>query len=156
DRGMAVVPTSVHDTFVLGAIGAFSDFLNQQGVDVGPQKDRWPGPRAAQNRQDPGVGDAGPHLQPDPSQLLRDHAGGAALLERQFGVAVEVAPALDQISLQVGRSLAQPVVHSNPPVSSSAIIPPGRAARDEGTWGQSEAAKLANFAASVPSRYVTN
>ncbi len=56
--------------------------------------------------QHAGAPDAGAVFDAEAAEFAGDQAGGAVLLERQFGVGVQVAPDIDQARLGLARQTA--------------------------------------------------
>ena len=90
----------MHDADVLAVVrGAYFGregnvdlFRDGQRVHVGAQRDDRAGLATAQHTDDAGVGDAGPHLDPEGTQVLRDEIGGPRLAIGELGMGVDVTP----------------------------------------------------------------
>src|SRR2546430_8226028 len=92
DRGVAVVPASVHDARRARGERRPESLCERQRVDVGAPRDRLARCVAAQDPDDARLRDAGLHLEPGGGETLRDDVRRALLRERQLGMAMEVAP----------------------------------------------------------------
>jgi hypothetical protein len=75
-----------------------------QRVHVGAQQDGRARKPAAQNRDDTGVGHAGPHFQAEATQMLGHLGGGAEFAVCELRMAVEIAAPLDHARFERGRS----------------------------------------------------
>jgi hypothetical protein len=97
DRGVTVVPARVHRAGGLRAIRNVVLLGDRQRVHVGAQQHGLPGTalRAGDDGRDAGARDRGARLEPERAQPVRDQARGAALLERELGMRVQVAARLD-------------------------------------------------------------
>ena len=96
DRRMPVVATRVHHARLPRGERRLEPLGERQGVDVGPPGDGAARPIAVENADHARPRDARPHLELGAVQPLGDDLGGAPLLERQLGMAVEVPPEGDE------------------------------------------------------------
>jgi len=100
-RHVAVVAAGVHLARHPGAVLPSLDFLNRQGIHVGPQQNGGAGGlRSTQHTDDPRAADLGAHLESQLPEALRDERGGAVLLEAELRVAVEGAAPLHEVVRQ--------------------------------------------------------
>ena len=94
-RDVRVVPAGVHPPRMGGTEIAPLDLVERQPVHVGAQQHGRPRPGARQLDGDPGPGDPGPRREREPAQRPFDVGRRFALLERQFGNAVQRAAMFD-------------------------------------------------------------
>ena len=111
DRRVCVVPARVHDVDLPPVVGRprpgserdLGQLLHGQGVHVGPQGDDRRGGTAAEDSDDAGVSDAGPHLQAKRPQVRGHDPRRAQLAVAELGVLVDVAPPGDDLRLDLCR-----------------------------------------------------
>ena len=84
---VAVVAAGVHAARAPGGVGVVADFLDGQGVHVGPEADGAGAAAQAQGAHQPGAADAPGHLQAQGGQGAGHELGGLPLLEPGFGMA---------------------------------------------------------------------
>ena len=83
-------------------------FLHVQRVHVGAERYRLidaGGAAALQRADDTGAAEAAMHLDAPFLQLRRDDAGCPELLERRFGMGMEVAPPSGHLLVEIGDSV---------------------------------------------------
>ena len=106
--GVAVMAAAMHLAWNLGRMRKVVLFPHVQRVHVGAERYRFidAGSTAAlQCADDTGTAEAAMHLNPPFLQLRRDDAGCPELLERRFGVGMEVAPPSGHLLVEVGDSV---------------------------------------------------
>jgi hypothetical protein len=105
--GVPVVAAGVHHAVALRAPGHRVFFLDGQRVHVGAQADAPPKgvAPAAHHRHQTGAPQATVHLiDPAAGQFARHQFGGDMLLEAQFGVAMQLVPDLDQVTMMLAQA----------------------------------------------------
>ena len=106
--GMAVVAAGMHDARICRGIGQPGRLDDRQCVDVGTQPDRALRRLAAADHAD----DARPResrhdlVDAEGLELLPDRRARPMLLEREFGMPVEVAPPSGHVVVEVGDAIA--------------------------------------------------
>jgi hypothetical protein len=99
-RGVPVMAAGMHDPWRGRGVGGAGGFQDRQRIHVGAQRDgAAPLAPAAQRADHAGACDAFCNLDPPAPQLRRDQPGGAAFLEAELGVAVQVVPDGGQLGL---------------------------------------------------------
>ncbi len=94
--------------------------LRVDRVHVRPVRHRRPVRGTVEHGDDPVPADAGGHLEPGRTQLLRDKPGRLPLLARELGAAVDLPAQLDQFLLKIRHRQIVRTVSG----SVRAIIPP--------------------------------
>ena len=94
-----VVSAGVHAPFVARAVRTLRGLVHGQAVHVGAQADRAAAASSASldHADDAGAGQSAMHLDAPVAEPLRDDVGGPVLLEREFGMHVDVAPHGDEL-----------------------------------------------------------
>jgi len=99
---VAVMAAGVHAVGRLRPVREFVGLLHRQRVHVRPDPDRTAGAAIAERADQAGSGDPARYLDPPGRQLLRHDIARAVLLEREFGVDVQVATPRGQIGGEIG------------------------------------------------------
>src|SRR5205807_9360813 len=95
--------TAVNAPGALRAVRKVGLLVHGQGVHVGPQPDAAPARAAAlEHAHHPGLADAAMDLDAPGSELFGHDAGGAALLEADLRMGMEVAPDRDEFVGEFG------------------------------------------------------
>ena len=94
-----------------GPLGA-GGLLDRQGVHVGPQPEAARPVAAHQAPDDPGAADAPLDFIAPALELVGHQGGGAVLLERELGMAVDVATQADELARTLGEGM-QEVGHAD-------------------------------------------
>ena len=114
DRRMGVVAAGMHHVDLAAEISALGlggerqslRLLHRQRIHVGTQRHDRTGLAALEQGDDAGVGNAGPHLEAEPLQVLGDEARSANFLLAEFGVLVDIAAPRDQLVFDLRGALA--------------------------------------------------
>ena len=107
-RGVPVVAAGVHRAGVLGREVDAALLRDRERVDVGAQRDGRARPAGAQAREHAVLGRALDLEAVEGLERLRHERGGLALLEARLGMAVQMAPPLDDLLLRDLHTLALP------------------------------------------------
>ena len=90
-RGVAVVAARVHAAGDRRAVGELVALGDRQRIHVGAQADRAQAASAADRANDAGAADAAVGLDAERLEVAGDERGGTVLLEREFGMGMDVA-----------------------------------------------------------------
>jgi hypothetical protein len=85
---------------VLGPVRHCIQFLNGQGIHVGPHCDRWAGAGSFEKSDDARMRDTRLNREAKPLEMLSDNARRAKLAVAEFGMLVEVTANLYKSWLQ--------------------------------------------------------
>ena len=100
--GVAVMATGVHLPRDGRGVAEFVGLVDVERVHVGAQADGASAAAGLQHANHACLGQAAMHLDAERFQPLGDHVGGAMLLERRFGVLVNVVAPGFHILMEVG------------------------------------------------------
>ena len=104
-----VVAAGVHQSLVHRGVIQAGALFYRQGIHVHPQGHQGhPGPRRTQLSQHPGAAHAFAHLPTPAAQFTRHQGGRLLLVATELGVAVDVAPQLNQLGQGLLKGLIQP------------------------------------------------
>ena len=92
-----------------GRVGQRVLFLDVEGVQIGPQRDRPLAPSRPQRRHHPGSRETAMDLEAEARQMAGDELGGAMFLEGGFRIAMDLLTPGDHVLVEGG----DPVDHGH-------------------------------------------
>ena len=131
DRGVRVVAAGVLHAGVLALVGDVVPLLDGQGVEVGAHGHHRARPPALQDADDARLGHGMPDLEAEGAQALRHELARADLAVAQLGMAMDVAPGLDEGGSQGLRGGADLRVGGGGGGGGESETRPGRGAWDQ-------------------------
>ncbi len=120
-RRVPVVAAGVHPALVPGGVGDAGFFVDVQRIEVGAQPNGARRRAVAQHPDDAGPGQARMDLEPEAAQLVRHERAGRGLLERGFGMRVDVVAPVAHGGIERG-DFGQDVHGSAARVSGASIV----------------------------------